>query len=174
MTVTLMRYRNYFEAGELDPATGHLRLIAREHREPPGEEAFWEPAIQEEGWFQPLGGVIVSVYRERREAPVLWLQLGAERHPLGPETRSEFEPELDNDQPDPGGGTVLRTFRLFVRDHRVLELQYQLRDTAKRWLDGLNPVPAWPKEEVNYDLLYFAHRALAKGSWDRVLRRYTA
>jgi hypothetical protein len=79
MAVILIRRRNYYEAGELDPETGHLRLIAREFREPPGGEGYWDPVIQEEGWFQLLGGVVVSVYREKREAPVLWLQLGAER-----------------------------------------------------------------------------------------------
>jgi len=36
MAVILIRRRNDYEAGELDPETGDLRLIAREFREPPG------------------------------------------------------------------------------------------------------------------------------------------
>jgi hypothetical protein len=170
--ISLIQLHDNSRAAELDPETGHVLYISRTRKEPDdGQPPYWLPEVGDNGWYQILADLFVAVYRDPSAPSALWLQLGDRRLEIGEGTRAEFEPEIENGEPRLENADVERAFRLFQDGHPVAEHAYRLDDREKRLYYGMDPFPAWPDEEENYDLLFLVHQILIGERWKGVLRR---
>jgi hypothetical protein len=172
MKISLIALCNYSFAAELDPKTGEAHIIHRtSHRSDDGTKHVWLPKVAENGWFQRVRGLWVAVYRDPEAPAALWLQLGERRFELGKGSSSQFEPEISNEDPSAEDIEAERTFRLFRNGSLQAMHQYRFDEIEYQAPVSIDPFPAWPREEEEYDLLFFVHRILASDRWSRVLLR---
>lgn len=167
--ISLIRYHHFSEAAEIDHATGDLTVIPR-HLNRDGERPVWLPDVPMNGWFDHAGGLLVAVYRVPDSPETLWLRLGDRRFAFSETVRSELSPQFPDEEVRLESVDALRTFCLFVGDQLVAEHRYRLHDLSKRLERSIDPFPAWPEEEEDYDLLYFVHRITVGERWRRVLQ----
>ncbi|HSS47790.1 MAG TPA: hypothetical protein VLX28_02480 [Thermoanaerobaculia bacterium] len=171
MKISLIGHCNYSIAAELDPETGEAHLIYRTpHQSDDGKKHLWLPEVALNGWFQPIRGLFVALYRDPESPSQLWLQLGAQRFELDAKSNSQFEPEISNEDIAPEHLDAERTFRLYRNDTFQAMHQYRPNEIENQVIN-IDPFPAWPQEEENEDLLFLVHRILRDdGRWSRVLR----
>ena len=171
MKISLIGHHKHSIAAELDPETGEARLIHRTlHRSDDGKKPVWLPEVPRNGWFQPIRGLFVALYRDPESPSQLWLELGERRFELDEGSSSQFEPEISNEDIAPEHLDAERTFRLYRNG--TLQAIHQYRpDEIENQVINIDPFPAWPREEEDEDLLFFVHRVLQdSGRWSRVLR----
>ena len=160
--VSLIRHRDYSHAAELDPDTGVVREITRRWI-----DNGFQPVVPEHGWFDRLGGAFVALYRS---PDALVFHFDGRSYPIASGTRGELQlSDTERRQPFlPGVGE--RVFRLYEGEVLLLSHRYQPGRHAERIADALNPIPAWPKDEEDYDFLSFVHAVLAEpGRRERIL-----
>jgi hypothetical protein len=168
--ISLIGHCYYSIAAELDPETGEAHLIHRTlHRSADGKTSVWLPEVPLNGWFQPIRGLFVALYRDPESPSQLWLQLGETRFELDEGSSSQFEPEISNEDTAPEHLDAERTFRLYRNG--TLQAMHQYRpDEIENQVINIDPFPAWPREEEDEDLLFLVHRILRDdGRWSRVL-----
>jgi hypothetical protein len=169
--ISLIHLHDNSRAAELDPETGHVVYLSRTRKEPnDGQPPYWLPDVDQNGRYQVLGDLFVAVYHDPADPSALWLQLGRQRFEIGDGTRSEFEPEIENDEPLLESAEIDRVFRLFQDGHPAAEHAYRLNDRETRLYYSMDPFPSWPEEEENYDLLFFVHQILIGERWKRVVQ----
>jgi len=161
--ISLIGHCNYSIAAELDPETGEAHLIHRTpHQSDDGKKHVWLPEVPRNGWFQPIRGLFVALYRDPGSPSELWLQFGKRRFELDEESNSQFEPEISNEDLAPEHLDAERTFRLFRNG--TLQAMHQYRSNEiENQVVNIDPFPAWPHEEEDDDLLFFVHRVLVEG-----------
>ena len=172
MKISLIGHHKYSIAAELDPQTGEVRLIPRTlHRSDDGKSPVWLPEVTQNGWFQPIRGLFVALYRDPESPSQLWLQLGEQRFELDEKSSSQFEPEISNEDIAPEHLDAERTFRLY-RNGTLQAIHHYRPDEIENQTVSIDPFPAWPHEEEEDDLLFFVHRVLVQdGRRLRVLPR---
>jgi hypothetical protein len=169
--IPLLRFNDLSTGAELDPETGEFRTFERRWLAAPGQggvEGEWHPPFGAAGWFDTVGfrSALVAFYRA--PAGHLELRVAGQRVPLGPDTRSEYEP------PDPARlpwrlwGTGRRVLRLFERRRLVFEYRYHGESIWERLASAWDGGAASLIQPA-YDLLYEVHRVLTQpGERDRV------
>ncbi|MFY9823730.1 MAG: hypothetical protein WAM82_20285 [Thermoanaerobaculia bacterium] len=161
MKISLLGHCNYSIAAELDPETGDVHLIHRTPHQSADGKHVWLPEVPRNGWFQPIRGLFVALYRYPESPSQLWLQLGERRFELGEGSSSQFEPEISNEDLAPEHLYAERTFRLFRNGSLQAMHQYRPNEIENQVVN-IDPFPAWPREEEDDDLLFFVHRVLVE------------
>ena len=168
MAVSLIRFHSYSEAATLTPGTTELVSFTRT-RNPEQGPPYWLPDVPKHGYFDYYDGALVALYRDPDTPDDLWFQLGAKRVRLSASVASSLSPTFESEEPELENSSVLRRFSLAEDGVVVIEHQYTLNDREKRLSRGMDPFPAWPDEESNYDLCYLVHSFMKAGTWPQVL-----
>lgn len=163
--VSLVRWHWASDAATLIPGSTDFHPFERQ-KNPDGPPR-WLPEVPIHGYFDCIGGQLVALYRIPDDAGTLWFQIGSRQIALTDATSSTFTPVFADEEPRLESATVDRRFRIYDGDTLLVDHAYRLDDREKRLYFSIDPFPAWPDEEENYDLCYFVHRILKSGSWAR-------
>jgi hypothetical protein len=167
--VSLIRWHWSADAATLVSGSTDFRPFERQ-KNPDGPPS-WLPDVPVHGYFDCIGGALVALYRRPEDDSPLWFHFGAHAIALTEASSSKFSPTFPDDEPLLDNANVERRFQLQDGDTLVVDFSYRLDDREKRLYFSIDPFPAWPDEEENYDLFYFVHRILESGRWRRVLKR---
>ena len=166
--VSLVRWHWSRDAATLIPGSTDFRSFERQKN--PDGPPYWLPEVPIHGYFDCIGGELVALYRTPDDDSTLWFQIGGRQIALKDAILSTFTPAFADDEPLLENASVDRRFQLYDGDTLLVEHAYRLDDREKRLYFSIDPFPAWPDEEENYDLCYFVHRILQSGGWKRVLK----